>query len=384
MRIGFFTDSYLPNIDGVVSALLGYKRELCNRGHGVYVFSAGDSKTKRLNKDRTVFYYDSVPFPPYPAYRLAVFPFALSSTARKAKLDIIHSHAVTMMGLGSIKAASDLKLPLVGTFHTMLPLAARAYYKKYKVASLLADRIMWRATSAFYKPFDLVTAPTKTICDILNENGIENTFVVPNGVDTARFNPRIDRRPIRKILGLGADEKMIVCSGRLSFEKNVDVLVRAAKLLDDRGEDFRLVITGDGPSRDAVKKQINDLGLERRAVSIGFCQSYELPFYYAAADVYATASTFETQGLAMLEAMACGTPVVGANSLAIPESVRSGFNGYLFEPGSAEDCAEQLERIFDASPAKRACLGRNARRTALALSVERSTDRLLEAYSQVI
>jgi 1,2-diacylglycerol 3-alpha-glucosyltransferase len=382
MRIGFFSDTYYPNVDGVVSAMMAYRRELEARGNKVYIFASKPAGAD--TSDKRVFFYDSVAFPPYPQYRVAIFPYLLTSRARRANLDIIHSHAITTMGLASIKAARDLRVPLVGTFHTMVPIAAKYYTRKNPVARFLADKLLWGSIRAFYKPFQLVTAPTKVICDILDAQGIERTFRVPNGVDTKRFSPKLDPAPIRKILGVRPGEKVILSAGRVSFEKNLNVLVRACKELERDGEEFRLVITGDGPAFSSVKKLVSDLSLSGRTVMPGFCRSFELPYYYAAADVFVTASTFETQGLAMLEAMACAKPVVGANSLAIPESVKDNYNGYLFEPHNVSDCASKISAVLNASPARRASLCAAARRTAEALSVQKSTDRLLEAYSLVM
>jgi 1,2-diacylglycerol 3-alpha-glucosyltransferase len=144
------------------------------------------------------------------------------------------------------------------------------------------------------------------------------------------------------------------------------------------------VITGDGPAYGSVKKLVSELGLSGRTIMPGFCKPYELPFFYAAGDVYVTASTFETQGLAMLEAMSCGKIAVGANSLAIPETLKDNQNGFLFSPHDAEDCAEKISKALNASPAKRRSLSANARKTAEGLSIEKSTSRLLEAYSLVM
>ena len=361
--------------------MMTYRKELERRGDKVYIFASRPVGAD--TSDKQVYFYDSVAFPPYPQYRLAIFPYMLTSKARKAKLDIIHSHAITTMGLASIKAAHDLNLPLVGTFHTMVPIAAKYYTRKNPVARFLADKLLWASIKAFYSPFQLVTAPTKVVCDILDDHGVDGTFRVPNGVDTAKFSPKVDQTAMRKILGIKPDEKIIISAGRLSFEKNVDLIVRACKTLKDDGEEFKLVITGDGPAFASVKKLVQDLGLKDRTVMTGFCRPYELPFFYSSADVFVTASTFETQGLAMLEAMSCGTPAVGANSLAIPETVKEGYNGYLFEPHDVSSCAAKLSEAINASAAKSRSLSKAARRTAEGLSIEKSTSKLLEAYSLV-
>jgi glycosyltransferase involved in cell wall biosynthesis len=96
----------------------------------------------------------------------------------------------------------------------------------------------------------------------------------------------------------------------------------------------------------------------------GFVEEAELPSLYSAADCVASASTFETQGLSLLEAMACGTPAAAARALAFREEIRDGRNGFLFEPGNASDCAEKILRLVAAGEKKREALSRNARASA--------------------
>lgn len=383
MKVAFFTDSWLPNIDGVVTSLLNYRGELQRRGHGVWVFTASSRQAIAANHEPRVYSYRALPFPPYPQYRVALFPFPAKSVVRKADIDIVHSHAIASMGLAAIKTAGDLRLPLVGTYHTMIPYGVSLVASK-PWSQKLAEKLAWKAIRLFYRPFDLVTAPSEAARKGLEENNVSApTMVVPNGVDTKRFNPGVDGRPVRKKLGVGGKEKMILVAGRLSHEKHVDVVVRALPHVL-KEVDARLVITGRGPADEKVRALVSELGLKSKVTFTGFIPNDNLSGYYAAADVLATASTFETQGLALLEGMACGTPAVGARALAIPEAVEEGKNGFLFEPFDSEGCADKILRVLTAAPKFYDKWSRNARATAEECSIPRSTDKLLKAYERVL
>src|SRR3989338_2326304 len=168
MRVGFFTDTFYPNVDGVVTTLINYRNEMQKRGDEVFVFTSGDRKTREENRDKRVLVFRSFRFPPYPQYKIALFPFSSTKIAREKKIELVHCHALASMGLAAIKTSRDLHLPLLGTFHTMVPLAAK------KMMGRTAERILWKAVKVFYDRFDLVTCPTKTIQEILRAKGVES------------------------------------------------------------------------------------------------------------------------------------------------------------------------------------------------------------------
>ncbi|HLC47435.1 MAG TPA: glycosyltransferase, partial [Candidatus Norongarragalinales archaeon] len=241
----------------------------------------------------------------------------------------------------------------------------------------------WGAVKQFYSPFDLVTAPSRVIEKLLNRNGVENTAIVPNGTDVRKFSPKYDPNIVRELLGIPRHEKIILTAGRLSEEKNVEVLIRAfAKLR--RHHEAKFIVQGDGPAKAKYMKLARKLGLQKEIIFTGFVKEFEVPFFYCAADVFATASTFETQGLALLEAMACERVCVGAKSLAIPELLSDGKNGFLFKPFDADDCEYKLETALLLRDGKRDALRKNARKTAMGYSIEKSTDKLMDAYRKVL
>ncbi|MCX6768045.1 MAG: glycosyltransferase [Candidatus Micrarchaeota archaeon] len=385
MKIGFFTDTYLPNVDGVVNSIISFRGELQKRGHKVSIYSSGDGAAAKRNTDPLVHYYDSFSFPLYPQYKVAYFPFAAKSDAAGDGLDVVHCHAMASMGLAAIQASKDLGLPLVGTFHTLLPQAAAAYARS-AWTKRLAWRVTWRAIKLFYRPFQTVTAPTQVIRALLQEHGVRNAVVVPNGVDTRKFRPGIGGAAgVRRKLGVKPGEKMVLVAGRLSFEKNVDVLLEAARLMREGGKGgFKLVITGDGPARALYEKAAREKKVADIVTFTGFVPGRDLPKYYSACDLLATASTFETQGLSVLEAMACGKPAVAANAMALPETVMDDHNGFLFKPFDAAECAEKITETLCMPKKRFSKLCSNARKTAEEYSISRSTDRLLKVYEHAL
>ncbi|MFH1200515.1 MAG: glycosyltransferase [Candidatus Micrarchaeota archaeon] len=382
LRIAFFTDTYLPNVDGVVNAMRTYRTELEKRGDSVCIMASGSSRDAAENQDPGVFFFSSVAFPPYPQYKIALFPLNATSIVEKQRVQIVHSHAIASMGVAAIAAAKLRKLPLVGTFHTMAPKAGFLIMRG-EIAESIFSAMTWRAIREFYRPYDLVTAPTETIRSQLEANGVKNTTVVPNGLDIDKFSPKVDGRLVRRMLSIPDNEKIVLSAGRLSEEKNVDVIIKAAVSVL-KHEKARFLITGDGPVKIKLMKLAKKLGIADQLMFPGFVKDYEVPFFYACADVFVTASTFETQGLALLEAMSTGKVCIGADALAIPEVISSGKDGFLFEPFNATDLAGKITDVLRMKGAQKARIGREARKVASQFSVQKSTDKLVAAYKSVL
>ncbi|MEM4390000.1 MAG: glycosyltransferase [Candidatus Micrarchaeia archaeon] len=378
MRIAFFTDTYLPTRDGVVSSILNTRGELERRGHDVFVFCPGSLRAKRENRDPHVFYHTAAPFQPYPDYKIALFPFLSERMVRKLGCQLIHSHGMATMGLAALAVSRALSLPLVGSFHTLVPEAAH-YISRAGVVKRLTQRIAWNYVRWYYNQCARTIAPSHAITTLLARHGFRNLRTAPNGIDVERFNPRVDGRPVRAKLGLEANP-LILHVGRVALEKNLEVLIRSALLIQEEEPDARFVIAGAGPALEYYKRLAEREGVARSFVFTGFVPDDDLPAYYAACDVFAFPSKFETQGLVALEAMACGKPVAGANYLAISELVKDGQNGFLFNPDSPDDCAKAVLQCLR----RKRALARNARATAEKYSIQRCTTRLLKIYAEVL
>ena len=328
MKIAYFTDTYLPNVDGVVTCLLAYRAELEKRGHEVYIFTPGSKRDKAENKDKRVHYFTSASFKPYPDYRISLFPFLSAvKLAKEIKPDLIHSHGIATTGLAAIQCAQKLKVPAIASFHTMAPEATHYLTKNEGMQKFLED-VAWKYLKWYYGFFDTVLVPSKYVMEVLREKGITNTMILPSGIDLKAFG-KGDGEDVRKKHGLGK-KKVILHVGRLVMEKNLDLLINEAHSIVNKQPNARFLIVGKGPSEEYYKNAVKMKGLAEYFIFAGFVDRKELPDYYAAADVLAFPSKFDTQGLVVLEAMACGTPAVVPKKSAAEELVEEGKNGYTF------------------------------------------------------
>lgn len=378
MRIAFYTDTYLPNRDGVVTSILNFRKELERRGHEVFIFASGTKKQKMENKDPKVFFYRGIPFKPYPQYKIALFPFLSSRTVRKLDIDIVHSHGIATMGWAAQRAARSLKVPYIATLHTLIPLATH-YLVKGERTKRVVTTIAWKYLKIYFNNCDAPTAPSRTIKEVMEAHGIKETYVLPNGIDFKKFSRSSDGKEVRRWWGL-EDKRVILHLGRLVLEKNLDVLIRAALFILEEEPDTRFLIVGKGPAAHHYMKMTKEMGVDRYFIFTGFVEDRYVPQYYAAADVVIIPSKFETQGLVTLEAMAAGRKVVGANYLATKEIISDGVNGFLFNPDDPEDCAEKVIKALKADKG----MTEAARKKASEYSVERCTDRLIRFYEEMM
>ena len=379
MKIAYYTETYLPNKDGVVTSILTFKKALEDMGHEIYIFAAGDRKAKRENKDPRVFYYTSTPFKPYPMYRIALFPFLSQNKVKKLGINLIHSHGMATMGLAAVEAAKTNKLPLVSTFHTLIPSASH-YISKAHVVREIVEKFAWRYLEWYYKKCDAVITPSVVIKEMLEERGLTGISVIPTGTDIRRFNPDNDGGVMRKEWGMEKN-KVILNVGRLVLEKNLDVLIKSSLIVLEEFSDARFVIVGEGPATNYYKKLVSKAGVGKWFYFVNEIVSPDkMPLVYAAADVFAIPSKFETQGIVVQEAMASGKPVVGADYLALKEIIREGYNGYKFNPDDPEECAEKIIKALKKSKEMR----ENARKSAEEFSIENCAMRMVKLYEKMV
>ena len=382
LNIAFYTDAYLPGVDGVVTSILTFKDELEKRGHKVYIFASADSKNKKKYGRKDVFLYTGLKFRPYPQYNVALFPYNSVIKLNELKIDLIHAQTPMVMGFAGLMASKLLNKPLISSFHTLItnkPIVD-AYYPKNKHLKRFATSSVLRYTKFFYNRCDRVIAPSESINKMLRRYGISNVETIPNAIDLSRFNTHVSGSRMRKSLGIKPRQKIVLYLGRLSREKKIEVLFKAARILMAKDRNLVLVVGGTGPAENHYKSLARKLGIMERTMFIGFVGRKELPRLYAAADVFCLPSTFETQGVVLLEAMATGKPVVGADYLAISEMVVNGKNGEKFKPGDYTDCAKKIEKVLNNTGHYK----HEAVRTASEFSKEKVTDRLLDVYYSVL
>ncbi|UCE91382.1 MAG: glycosyltransferase [Methanobacteriota archaeon] len=373
MKIAMFTDSYHPTVDGAVVSMERQCAGLEARGHEIVVI-APDAPGRQGGR-WPVHYLPSIEFRSYRGYRIVVSPSDMLEYLRGENVDIIHCHGLASMAILSLTAARAMRLPSVLTFHTMANEAVK-YYSFFRFREDLLVPLVWTYLRNLLRRPDTVIFPSEPVRREIVDHGVtfKSDFVIPTGVDCSAFAPANRDESLLSRYGLDG-KRVILHVGRLSKEKRMDVVLRAMADLKREDKDLRLLVVGSGPAEQEYKNLARDIGLAEEVVFAGFVPDDILAKAYATCEIVVLASTFETQGLVILEAMASGTPVAGMRCRAIPEFVEDGHNGTLFDEDSCADGIRRCLRSVDA-------LGANALETARNHSTDAYVLELEAAYEK--
>lgn len=374
MKIVFFTDTYKPQINGVVRAISDSEEILRRKGHDVFVVCP---RVKDYKFPKHVFSCRSFDFKPYPEYKAAVPSRKLIKWIKKIKPDVIHVHTPASIGIMGLAIAKFLSIPVVATYHTLIDEYFKLYFisknlRKGLISDLLISKLVGKYTRIFYNKFDCVIAPSSAIKKILLDYNIRVPIhVIPSGVDTRKFSPT--RKKNNK------EEIRILWVGRLGKEKSIDVLLRAFKNVSKRFPKSKLMLIGDGPDRERLENIANKLKIN--AYFLGYVSEDYLKKAYRNAYLFVSPSTTETQGLSVLEAMSSSCPVIVSDSLGFKDFVKHGFNGLLFNPKNSRDLEKKMILAIE-NKSLREMLARNARKYALKLSKENQVDKIISIYEE--
>ncbi len=373
MRIAFFTDTYLPQRDGVVTAMLNLRGELEKQGNEVFIFTPGTKKQKEENKDPRVHYFTSTVFKPYPDYRIALFPFISAvKLVQEMHIDIIHSHGIATTGLAAIQCSQKLKIPAIASFHTMVH-KATYYLSQNPSFKNILENVAVKYLRWYYKQFRVVTTPSNYAKNELREIGIGNCVVMPNGIEYGRFSRTKGKKA--KIDGKKGPFALYV--GRIVKEKNLDLIIDSVPSVLNRKK-ATFVLVGKGPYEEDVRNKIKMLGIEENVAMPGFVEDEELPVYYNSAKAFLFPSSFDTQGLSVLESMALGCPAVVPANSAPAEFVKDGESGFLFR-----DEKEFPDKVIQALECKKK-IGENAKKVAKEYDVKKVAKKYEEFYQSLL
>ena len=383
MRVLYCTDTFPPQVNGVSVVTALSVDGLIARGWDVRVIapsyprgphSVFAAPGKAQVRTAPVTALPSASLPIYPDVRVAVPDyFAIQRAVRYFAPDLVHCTTEFIIGrLGQI-AADRARIPMVTSYHTDFGKYAKAYG-----ASWLAPSIS-RYLARFHRRAARTFTPSGPAREELWRLGVRDVEVWGRGVDAIRFHPSRRSAVLRDRLGAsGAFTFLYV--GRLAAEKNVRLLLEAYRLCVARLPEgtVRLVIAGAGPEELALRN-----AAPPGTVFLGYLdRTQELPALYASADAFVFASTTETLGLVVLEAMAAGIPVVAAPVGGVADHLRDGENGLAYKANDAAACAAAMCLLAsDRALLLRLCDG--ARRTAQALTWDSELDRLDVSYREV-
>jgi len=328
VKIAFFTETFLPKVDGIVTRLTKTVKHLIEEGDEVVVFCPEGCPSSYMGAK--VIGVPAMPLPLYPELKLGLPGPAVSDALENFQPDLVHVINPAVLGLGGIWLAKTNNIPLVASYHTHLP----KYLEHYGMGML--EPLLWELLKAAHNQAQLNLCTSTAMVKELGDKGIQHTALWQRGVDTEIFRPELRNNEMRRrLLGKFSDEgALLIYVGRLSAEKQIERIKPVLEALPHT----RLALVGDGPHRQQLEKTF-----EKTATNfVGYLSGEELASAYASGDAFLFPSSTETLGLVLLEAMAAGCPVVGANRGGIPDIISDGENGCLFNPDGEQEGSKSL------------------------------------------
>lgn len=385
MRIGLFTDTYPPYINGVSTSVLMLKNALEKKGHQVFVVTVNNENMEyKTEENETIIRIPGIPIGIYDYRLTSIYPIKAVKTIKKWNLDVIHSH--TEFGIGTFARfmSKQYNIPLVHTYHTMyedyIHYITKGYFDK-------SSKKIVEYLTLFYcdKTANELIVPTKKTYDLFKEKYEvnRNIHIIPTGIEIDRFYiENVDKQKIKELkqkYQILKDEFIIIFVGRLAKEKNIEFLIENHKDIIKHNSDVKLLIIGDGPDIEEYDKLIKKLKLEGNVILVGKVPYDEMPNYYQLADIFVTASKTETQGLTVIEAMAAGITPVCIKDESFENVVIDGLNGHIFN--NKNEYVKIINKLVD-NLDELTTLAKQARLNAEAYSSKYYAERVLDVYKQ--
>jgi 1,2-diacylglycerol 3-alpha-glucosyltransferase len=311
MNIGLFTDTYFPQVSGVSTSVKVLSEQLIKDGHNVYIFTTTDPKVKKteygVGTEKNIYRFSSIPFAGFKDRRIAVRGFFEAvDIARVLRLDIVHTQTEFSLGMTGKFVARQLGIPLIHTYHTMYQ-----DYTHYVVnGRLIKPSNVKTLIHSYLKSVQAVVAPSDYTKDVLLSYGVRAPIsVIPTGIS---FPDNVEDHSdvIRKRLKIAKDSKVVLSLGRVAAEKSIPELISSFSNVLKSIPKTILIIAGDGPDRLELEEKVNEMHLSKNIKFVGMVNHDEVFSYYKLADVFASPSTTETQGITFIESMNAGTPYI--------------------------------------------------------------------------
>lgn len=413
MRILIATAVYYPMINGVAVFSHNLAVGLAKRGNEVMVIcpsQTGKNYTRTIDGVKTV-YLRSVDTKVYPdqihavpekkkilgvklphlaykhGFRVSVFPqMEIKKALDGFRPDVVHVQVSDPIGLSVVWYARKHNIPVVTTEHNQPDVLT----DPLKVPTVVKKPVNFLLTSYFrnrQSKSDFVTMPTeKAIKDLIWSHGSE--FPVPvaavsNGVDLACFGPGRASREIYRKYDIPTDRLIVLYVGRVDPEKKVGVIIDAFEKLLNKIPNAMLVIVGDGVDKTRLMRKVEKMGLTNDVKFLGKVLPPDLYELYKIGDVFATASEIETQGIVLVEAAACGLPLVAVDKGAVSEICVNGKNGYLCRSGDVSEISKAMKKILSDDKIK-AKFSEKSIEIAHEHDFEKTLDKFINIYNKVI
>ena len=385
MKILIASDNYPPALGGAETTTYNLAAGLLALGHEVAVIAPGGSWWQSRVVDEAgvrVLRLHSYPLPVSTKQRLGWWPRrATRRFLDDFAPDVVQCNNPSWTTWVVLNYARVHGIPSVIGNHVMPENYTFVIRRWPRVVRFLTPRL-WRLLARFNNRATRLACPSQTTVDYLTRAGLNiEASVISNGVDLEATHPAKDVKAVRKELGLG-EVPLVLYVGRISPEKRLDVLVRAAAMASTKAE-FKVVMVGGSTVENTLPTLAHELGVEKRITFTGRVAAELKLKYLQAADVFVIPSPAELQSIVTLEAMACGKPVVAVNAGALPELVHPGKNGELFADGDATQLAGQILALLGDGDIRRR-YGQAALATSAHHDIRQMPAHYLEVYENLV
>lgn len=385
MRIGLFTDTYPPYINGVSTSVLMLKQGLEKLGHEVYVVTV-NSENFHYKKEDNVLMIPGIPIGIYDFRMTSLYPLRALKIIKSWNLDVIHTHTEFAVGTFARLIAKQYNIPLVHTYHTMYE--EYIYYITKGYFDGASKKLVEYLTLFLCdKTVEELIVPTKKTYDLFKEKYKvkRDVHIIPSGIDVTRFYKEnvdlLSIKSLKKELNIKKDDFVILFVGRIAKEKSIDFLIKNLKTILKKVPKARMIIVGDGPDMNELALLVRENKLDKHVTFTGKVPWSEIPKYYQLANVFVTASKTETQGLTVIEAMAAEKPVVAIKDESFELVMKDKQDGLFFE--TKEEYQRLIIDLYN-NPSYAKMIAKQARITANAYNPEVYAKRVLEVYESVI
>lgn len=339
MRVGIFTESYPPLVNGVSTSILMLEHALTKLGHEVFIITVSDNKKDYvLENNGHILRLPSVNLANCYDYKMtSVYPIKAVNMIKKMNLDVIHSNVEFTVGIFARVVSEQLSIPLVHTYHTNWEDYTHYITKNKKILDDICKKLLKYLVVFFEdKTVTELIVPSNKIYNLFKDKYkfTKNINIIQTGIETSKFYKenfnQKDINSLKKKLGIKKKDFVVMTVSRLAKEKSVDRIINNHKELVKKYSNMKLLIVGDGPDIDKLKDEAKSLGVSDSVIFTGKVPLSDIPIYYQLGNVFVTASKSETQGLTVVEAISSSLPVVAVKDDSFVNSVIEEFNGFVF------------------------------------------------------
>jgi glycosyltransferase involved in cell wall biosynthesis len=379
MKILFTTESYYPIIDGGAIAQHRIVHELIKKGHDVRVIAPAFSFKNTVEDESGSTIYRPrafvLPFYMNNKYHFAPFPLLyVKKIIEEFKPDVINVCSPYPISICAMILAKKKHIPLVGSIHILPENVLAPFFSSSLYPRMV--KYTWSYLVFFYNHVGWATVPTQTGAIMYQEKGLKTPVTtISNGVNTEMFKPTNKGEYLRERFNL-PEKPLILYTGRINQEKNVDVLVKAIPFVL-KNVDAHFLFCGSGGLKPDMMKLTQQLGVDAHTTFIDFLDWADYPNIFPLADVFVMPAESELQSIVTLEAIATGVPPVVVNKGAVPE-LASSQNGLVFEPQDSTQLANNIITILSDQQ-----LRNTMKKNSLKLSQQHSMNVVGTLYEQV-